>query len=88
MQDLKSWDSRASQWQEIRNERPIPERNRQRRLVPEVRVAARVVWGRDGEETIDTLALYFAGRDVLIEMVDLRWRLRGVWLRAEDVRRI
>ena len=82
-----SWDAGREQWQEIRNGRPIPAREQQRRLAPPVPVTAWVFWERDGLELVDTVAAHFAGRDVLVELRDGRQQLHGVWLAAQDARR-
>lgn len=50
-------------------------------------MTARVVWERDGAETIDTLAMAYTRDAVLVEITDLRYRIVGVWLAPGDVRR-
>lgn len=55
--------------------------------MPAIDVTAWIVWERDGLEVIDSRAEAWAGRDVLVAMRDKRWRLLGVWLAAQDVRR-
>lgn len=48
---------------------------------------ARICWERDGAEWIETRAIDWVGRDALIELADRRWRVRGVWVDAGDVRK-
>jgi hypothetical protein len=57
------------------------------RLEPPVPITARILWDRDGEEWIETVALGWTGREVYLRMSDPRYRLRAVWLDASDVRR-
>lgn len=80
-----SWDSYRDQWQDIANELPIPPRRLQHDCwVP---VTARLVWERDGLELLDTVAYAWFGRKVLVEMLDHRRYIHGVWLHISDVRR-
>ncbi|MBD0293512.1 MAG: hypothetical protein ICV70_08065 [Jiangellaceae bacterium] len=57
------------------------------RLHPPVPVVARILWDRDGEERIDTVALGWSGREVYVQMLDRRYQFTAVWLDAADVRR-
>ena len=86
-QDVLGFDAHADRYQGIRNERPIPPSERQVIAKPAIDVTAWIVWERDGLELIDSRAEAWAGRDVLVAMRDKRWRLLGVWLAAQDVRR-
>jgi len=52
-----------------------------------VPVTAWLVWERDGLEVVDTIATHWAGRDVLVELVDARQQVKGVWLASQDARR-
>ena len=45
-------------------------------------IRARLVWEHDGEEWIDTQASVWTDRDVLVELADPRWWIRGVWVAA------
>jgi len=83
----QSWDAGRAQWQQIRNERPIPAADSQRRLSPPVPVTAWIVWERDGLELVDAVATHYAARDVLVAVRDPRLRTQGVWLAAQDARR-
>jgi hypothetical protein len=77
----------AARRQAILNERPIPPRHLQRVDRTPIPVTARIIWQRDGQELIDTRALDWVGRDVLVEILDRRWRVTAVWIDAGDVRR-
>jgi hypothetical protein len=80
---LHSWDSHRGFWQDILNELPIPRRSLQHDCwVP---VTARIVWERDGLELVDTIAYAWFGRKVLVEVLDHRRMIHGVWLHASDV---
>jgi len=80
-----SWDSYRDQWQDILNGFPIPRRGMQHDC--RIPVTARLVWERDGTELLDTVAYAWAGRLVLVEVLDRRRFTHGVWLHASDVRR-
>jgi hypothetical protein len=83
-----SWDAGRDRWQTVRNERPIPPAESQRSVWPPVEVVAWVVWERDGLELIDTTAHAYAGRDVRVELTDVRRaQVKYLWLAAQDVRR-
>lgn len=86
-QRIPTWDASRGSWQRILNAAPIPARSTQRNLPEPVDVDARVVWERDGEETIRTRAHGWAGRLAYVELRDPRAEIRWVWLPAEDVRR-
>ncbi len=47
-------------------------------------VTATIQW-QTGPETITTRAIAWCGRVVLVELVDARSQVRGVWLDVEDV---
>jgi hypothetical protein len=83
----QSWDAHREDWQAIVNERAIPPRRVQKIAPWPIAIRARVVWERDGVELLDTVATGWTSRIVLVEITDHRWRLRGVWLDAADVRR-
>jgi hypothetical protein len=83
----QSWDAYRDLWQAIVNARPIPPRRAQKVAPWPIPIRARVVWERDGVELVDTVATGWTSRLALVEIVDHRWRLRGVWLDAADVRR-
>ena len=78
----------ADDRQQITNGRPIPERRRQRDLPAPVAVVARIVWERDGPELVTTRARAWSGRDVLVDVRDVRHPTLGVWLDAADVTRV
>ena len=77
----------VDQWQRILNAQEIPERRRQRNS--HVRVTARLVWERDGEQRIDTVADAWTRNPDLVhvELTDTRYRFRGLWLLPADVER-
>ena len=50
-------------------------------------MTAHIVWEHDGQQLVDTRAMDWVGRDVLVELIDPRWPTHGVWLDAGDVRR-
>lgn len=82
----KSFEERQALWQEITNERPIPPRRLQHDC--NVPVRARIVWERDGEEFLDTIAYAWGPHDVvLVEVLDERRRTNGVWLHVSDAPR-
>gem|GEM_PF-929759 len=77
----------AALWQRILNERPIPPRHLQNITRMPIPVTARMVWERDGVELVDTVAVDWVGRDVLVRVTGPRRQTSGVWLDAADVRR-
>lgn len=81
------WDVHREVWQAVVNERPIPARRAQVSAPTPIPVIARVVWERDGVEEIDTVAWGWTTRDVLVELVDPRRFILGIWLPSRDVRR-
>lgn len=87
-QRIPTWDAGADQWQDIVNAAPIPPRRVQRNLPEPVDIDVRVVWARDGQETIRTRALGWSGNLAYVELDDPRARIRWVWLPAPDVRRV
>lgn len=86
-QETLGFDAHVDRYQVIRNARPIPPADRQVMAKSSIDVTAWVVWERDGLELIDCRAEGWAGRDVLVAIRDPRWRLLGVWLASQDVRR-
>ncbi|GMA31620.1 hypothetical protein GCM10025875_16120 [Litorihabitans aurantiacus] len=48
---------------------------------------ARLVWERDGVEWVDGRAMAWTRRLVLVEVLDARLELNGIWLEVCDVRR-
>lgn len=72
-------------WQRIENAHAIPPRRSQRECWAAVTV--RLVWERDGVELVDTHAMAWSGRLVLVQVADARYQLRGAWLDAGDVER-
>jgi hypothetical protein len=86
--DAQSWNARDRLHQVIRNARPIPPGDAQRRFPEPVAVTAWLVWERDGLELVDTIATSWAGRDVLVELSrePRAWAL-GVWVSVQDARR-
>ena len=81
------WADVASRWQRLLNARPIPPRRLQNTGRNPIRVTARLMWEHDGEQLVDTRAVDWVGRDVLVEVFDPRWQTQGVWLDAGDVGR-
>ncbi len=74
-------------WQTVVNEHwpPAPVSIKDRdRAIP---VRARIVWERDGEEYRDGLAKRWDGEHVYVEIIDVRLRSNGVWLKPGDVYR-
>lgn len=74
--------------QRILNARPIPDRRLQSLGRGTIPVVVRLIWERDGEEHVETVARDWVGRDVLVDMDDYRWPTRGVWVDATDVQRL
>lgn len=85
--DLQGPAERHAAEQLILNARPIPDRRLQQLGRATIPVTVRLVWERDGEELVDTLARDWVGCDVLVDMDDHRWPTRGVWVDAADVMR-
>jgi hypothetical protein len=88
MPEVPAWDEHRGRWQRVVNAREIPPRRAQRDLDPYVRVRVRVVWEHDGEELRETIAVAWAGRDVLVDVTDPRVHVGWVWLDAADVERL
>lgn len=84
---VTSWRSRAERFQDPLNALPIPARRAQRDLVPPVDVDVRVVWPRDGQETIRARAVAYTTRAVLCHWTEPRLAILGAWFPADDVRR-
>lgn len=82
-----AWDATADQWQAITNEQPIPPLAAQTTDPDLTPVTARIHWAHDGEEQLDTVAIAWSGRAVLVRIEDPRRQTIGVWLDAEDVTR-
>lgn len=75
----------VDRWQRILNARPIPPWRSQRTgWVP---VTARIVWERDGVEHLETYAFAWTHELVLVQLIEPRYRFRGVWLDPADVSR-
>lgn len=85
--DLPGPHERAAAAQRILNERPIPDRARQRVDRPPIDVVVRLEWELDGVEHVNTIAFDWVDRDVLVGIRDRRWQTHGVWLDAGDVQR-
>jgi hypothetical protein len=82
-----SWDSRSALWQELVNSVPIPPVRAQTKAPDPVACLVRLVWERDGPELVQTVAIGWTARAVLVRMQDPRWRLGGAWVPAGDVHR-
>lgn len=41
----------------------------------------------NGVQYVDTVARGWVGRTVMVDISDLRWPVRGVWLDADDITR-
>lgn len=82
-----AWDATADQWQDITNAQPSPARRSQIDTPQPIPVTARIAWARDGEEQLDTVAIAWSGRIVLVRIEDPRRQTNGVWLDAADVKR-
>lgn len=82
---VPNWDEGR---QAILNSRPVPPPRAQRGARDTIRVRARVVWERDGEEVLDTVAVAWTSRLVLVRVSDSRAVVRGAWLVPTDVERI
>lgn len=75
--------------QAVLNAHPVPPERLQRGWRSEpIPVRARIVWERDGVETLETFANAWTSTLVLINLPDARSRLRGVWLDPSDVQRL
>ena len=85
---VASWRSRAESFQAPLNALPIPARQAQRDLVPPVDVDVRVVWPRDGEETIRARAVAYTTRAVLCHWTEPRLAILGAWFAPGDVTRV
>lgn len=81
----KGW---ADGLQQIVNARMVPARRRQTTAHIPIPVRARIVWERDGEQTIDTQVAAWTYDLVLVELLDPRSKVRGVWLVPGDVERV
>lgn len=85
----------TSQWQRILNAHEVPERLSQHDLAIAVPVRARVVWERDGEETLAGVVVATSrvrGQAPLVLVhwtgTELRSMILGAWLAEDDVERI
>ena len=78
--DVAPWDHDR---QQLRNRWAVPAR------YPggPIPVLARLVWTLDGTEWAPGRAMGWTRRLVLVEIVDARLQINGVWLGAHDVRR-
>ncbi|MPV50077.1 hypothetical protein GCG21_08670 [Pseudactinotalea sp. HY160] len=87
MSQSQAWDAYSGDEQPITNAIPVPPRAEQARPTESIPVWARLHWGRDGVEVIETEAGAWTKTHVLVFIDDRRCRLRGVWIPAGDVRR-
>jgi len=71
--------------QQVLNARPVPDRWTRHR--EGIRVRARIVWSRDGEGYLDTVAFGWTRQLVLVRLDDARSQFRGVWIPVGDVQR-
>lgn len=69
------------------NEHPVPPCRDQRKIT-RTPVYARLVWPDDVVEVVQTVAEYYAGRLVLVEVPGRRRSSVCAWLDASDVERI
>lgn len=83
-----SYRDQALLHQGITNVRPIPPMRLQRNLSSPVTVVVRINWEHDGPEVLTTRAVAWHKQDVLVELIDPRWPVKGAWLPASDVRRV
>lgn len=83
--EVPSWDHDR---QQLRNRWAVPRRYTAARY-PDgpIPVLARLVWTRDGAEWVEGRAMGWTRRLVLVEVIDARLQINGVWLEAHDVRR-
>lgn len=88
MPETAAWDEHRELWQDVMNARPVPSRGAQRDLDRPVQVRVRIEWQHDGQEIRETTAVAWAGRDVLVEVNDIRVQVRWVWVDASHVERI
>lgn len=83
--DVAPWDHGR---QFLRNRWAVPRRYTPCRYpAGPVPVRVRLDWSVDGVEYRDARAMAWTRRLVLVEIVDRRLGINGVWLAAEDVRR-
>lgn len=87
LQESASWDSNGRLWRQIHNARDVPPMSAQRDAPLPIPVRARLVWEREGEELVNTLALGWTPTLVRVEIRDDRWRIHAAWLAAQDVAR-
>lgn len=84
---MKTLEPRA--WDEghvpITNGHAVPPRFTEAR--PPVAVHARIAW-ETGDEVIETEAVAWTSRLVLVRLSEPRHRLRGIWLDLGDVERL
>lgn len=80
-----SMDELSKTWQHPTNALPIPARFTSAR--EPLHVVARVCWPKDGTEYIVTLAWAWTLSSVLVQLDDVRLRVRGVWLPPGDIKR-
>lgn len=73
--------------QHLLNVYEVPDRHLQVDPPAPVPVTVRLVWADDGPEEIDTVARSWSGELVLVDVIDARSLLRGVWVHKDDVRR-
>lgn len=82
MDRTTSHDQRAALWQRLLNGRPIPPRHLQRQNREPIDVRVRLVWERDGEEWVDTVALEWTRELVRVRIRDRRHPGAGGWVAA------
>lgn len=88
---MEIWDTSSQsagyREQEIHNALPVPPRRAQVDAVEPIPVRLRVVWEKDGQEFLDTVALGWTRRIVRVQVYDVRSRIVARWFAPEDVRR-
>ena len=65
-----------------------PARRRQRERTTPIAVRVRLIWQRDGDEFLDTIAVGWAGQLVHVQIRDLRVRIGFAWLHAEHAEHV
>ena len=83
MTEPRAWDDDL---QRVLNTHPVPARYTNAPW-PHPPVRARLVWERDGEQWLDTVAVAWTRELVLVDVVDPRVQVHGQWLAVEDVER-
>ncbi len=83
----ESHEAKNSRHQRLLNQRPIPPRHLQQLGRTPIPVRVRLDWEHAGIEHIDTEAVDWVGRDVLVRVDDERMHVGWVWVDAGDVER-